>query len=185
MGILYPDIDHFFKDSNSQTKNISEKMYSTLLRDARHKGKHINILLINENKEDCVLIEEALDAIEISHNICKIQDCYSVKKYLSLSKRYPRYVRPDLILIDANLYGEDHEFISLIKEIRINPEFTDTLIVVLGSYLSKRHIRKAYRLGINSYIPKSHDPKKFSETIKVLSKYWFDIVELPIRYRCI
>lgn len=177
MGILHPKISRFFRDDIYEAKDLPEKMLNTLLRDAHTINKHINIMLINQDEDEYLLIKEALKNIEVSYDIKWLQDCDGVRRYMMYKGHDDPH--PDLILLDIHMYKDDEECISLIKELRENIELKDILIVVLGSPLSQQFVRKAYQLGINSYIPKTHNFKKLSETVQILSKYWFEVVELP------
>ncbi len=42
-------------------------------------------------------------------------------------------------------------------------------------------ILRAYRLGANSFITKPINFQSLLETVEIISRYWFNVVELPSR----
>jgi DNA-binding NarL/FixJ family response regulator len=50
---------------------------------------------------------------------------------------------------------------------------------VLTTSKADEDILRTYDLGVNSYITKPVTFDSLVDTIKVLGKYWFEIVELP------
>ena len=84
---------------------------------------------------------------------------------------------PALILLDLNMPRKDGR--EALKEIKSNPELRRIPIVVLTTSKAEEDILRTYDLGVNSYVTKPVTFESLVETIKVLGKYWFEIVELP------
>jgi CheY-like chemotaxis protein len=66
-----------------------------------------------------------------------------------------------------------------LKELKEHPEFRRIPIVVLTTSKAEEDILRSYDLGVNSYITKPVTFKSLVEIIKVLGRYWFEVVELP------
>jgi CheY-like chemotaxis protein len=66
-----------------------------------------------------------------------------------------------------------------LKELKANPDFRRIPIVVLTTSKAEEDILRSYDLGVNSYITKPVTFKSLVEIVKVLGRYWFEVVELP------
>ncbi|NEQ77403.1 MAG: response regulator [Okeania sp. SIO2C9] len=87
--------------------------------------------------------------------------------------------QPGIILLDLNMPKKDGR--EALKEIKTDPNLRLIPVVVLTTSKEEEDIYTSYKLGISSFIVK---PVTFEELIAViqgLSRYWFEIVELPAR----
>ena len=84
---------------------------------------------------------------------------------------------PGLILLDLNMPRKDGR--EALKEIKADPELRRIPIVVLTTSKAEEDIVRTYDLGVNSYVSKPVTFKSLVELIKVLGRYWFEVVELP------
>ena len=66
-----------------------------------------------------------------------------------------------------------------LKEIKADPELRRIPIVVLTTSKAEEDILKTYDLGVNSYVTKPVTFKSLVDLIKVLGRYWIEVVELP------
>jgi len=67
-----------------------------------------------------------------------------------------------------------------LKEIKADPELRKIPVVVLTTSKADTDIGCIYQLGANSFISKPVSFDSLVEVMKVLGRYWFEIVELPI-----
>jgi CheY-like chemotaxis protein len=84
---------------------------------------------------------------------------------------------PNLILLDLmlpRLNGFD-----VLRRMRSDEMMQLLPVVVLSSSLLPEDRLQAYRLGANSYVRKPVDFVHFSEVVKMLEIYWFDLNEGP------
>ena len=84
---------------------------------------------------------------------------------------------PGLILLDLNMPRKDGR--EALKEIKAHPDLRRIPIVVLTTSKAEEDILRTYDLGVNSYVTKPVTFQTLVDTVKVLGKYWFEIVELP------
>jgi CheY-like chemotaxis protein len=84
---------------------------------------------------------------------------------------------PDLILLDLNMPKKDGR--SALKEIKSDPKLKRIPIVIFTTSNADTDICAAYDLGVNSFVAKPLSFKDLVEVMRVLSKYWFEVVELP------
>jgi CheY-like chemotaxis protein len=84
---------------------------------------------------------------------------------------------PGLILLDLNMPKKDGR--EALAEIKANPELRQIPVIVLTTSKAEEDIFRSYDLGVNSFITKPVTFGGLVEAMKVLSQYWFEIVELP------
>ncbi len=85
---------------------------------------------------------------------------------------------PALILLDLNMPRMDGR--EALAEIKSDPALRLYPVVVLTTSRAEEDIVRSYQLGVNSFITKPVTLDGLVEAIKVLGRYWFEIVELPV-----
>ena len=82
-----------------------------------------------------------------------------------------------LVLLDLNMPKKDGR--EALEEIKADPKLRRIPIVVLTTSKAEEDILRTYDLGVNSFIIKPVMFESLVEIMKTLTKYWFEIVELP------
>ena len=85
----------------------------------------------------------------------------------------------DLVLLDLNLPKKDGR--EALKEIKADPELRKIPVVVLTTSKADTDIGRIYELGANSFISKPVSFDSLVDVMKILGRYWFEIVELPVK----
>jgi two-component system response regulator len=85
--------------------------------------------------------------------------------------------RPGLILLDLNMPKKDGR--EALQEIKADPKLKSIRIVILTTSKAEEDIYRTYDLSAASYITKPVTFAGMTEVIKVLGKYWLEIVALP------
>lgn len=138
------------------------------------------ILIADDDAEDRMLTQDALAESRLANQLQFVEDGEELMDYLHNRGKYEdkvKYPRPGLILLDLNMPKKDGR--EALKEIKADDHFKRIPIVVLTTSKAEEDILKTYNLGVSSFITK---PVKFDSLVDVmrtLSKYWFEIVELP------
>lgn len=146
----------------------------------RTEGKMITILLADDDPDDRKLTQDAFTENRLVNVLHCVEDGEELMEYL---RRQGRYVDqkdaplPGLILLDLNMPRKDGR--EALKEIKADPELRRIPIVVLTTSKAEEDILRTYDLGVNSYVTKPVTFKSLVELIKVLGRYWFEVVELP------
>ena len=86
--------------------------------------------------------------------------------------------RPGIILLDLNMPKKDGR--EALAEIKSDEGLRTIPVCVLTTSAAEEDIYRSYDLGVNSFITK---PVTFAGLVEVLqawSRYWFEIVELPL-----
>ncbi len=140
----------------------------------------IVILLADDDPDDRLLAQQALEENRLANDLRFVENGEELLDYLYRLGKYrnPAHSpRPGLILLDLNMPKKDGR--EALEEIKSNPELRQIPIVVLTTSKTEEDIYRSYNLGVNSYIAKPVTFQGLVEAMKVLGKYWFEIVELP------
>jgi len=143
-------------------------------------GKMITILLAEDDPDDRQLTEDALAECRLANDIHFVEDGEQLLDYLLRRGQYAAMAKdplPGLILLDLNMPRKDGR--EALKEIKTHPDLRRIPIIVLTTSKAEEDILRTYDLGVNSYITKPVTFASLVEIIKVLGRYWFEIVELP------
>jgi CheY-like chemotaxis protein len=131
------------------------------------------ILLLEQNVDDAVLIQEAVD----NNRVTVLTECPDVLSFLRRQDKYESAPRPDLILLDLELSRK--EDCEMLTEIKKDPRFKRTPVVVLASSVSYEDIFQAYDLHANAYICKPADRDDFARVVRATLHFWLALARLP------
>jgi CheY-like chemotaxis protein len=143
-------------------------------------GEMITILVAEDDPDDREMIKEAMMECRLANEIDFVEDGEQLVDYVYRRGAFANLTTkrlPGLILLDLNMPRKDGR--EALKEIKADPSLRSIPVVVLTTSKAEEDILRTYDLGVNSYITKPVSFASLVETIKVLGKYWFEIVELP------
>ncbi len=144
------------------------------------EGKMISILLADDDPDDRKLTQDAFAENRLANLLHCVEDGEELMDYLHRCGKYSGLrgeALPGLILLDLNMPRKDGR--EALKEIKADPELRRIPIVVLTTSKAEEDIMRTYDLGVNSYVTKPVTFKSLVELVKVLGRYWFEVVELP------
>lgn len=148
------------------------------MTDDQH-GKHIEILLVEDNPGDVRLTREALKGSKICNTLNVVSDGEEAMSYLRKQGKFVDAKRPDLILLDLNLPKKSGR--EVLGEIKNDSELRRIPVVILTTSKVEEDIIRSYNLHANCYITKPVDLSQFITIVQVLENFWFSIVKLPPR----
>jgi CheY-like chemotaxis protein len=140
----------------------------------------ISIILADDDPDDRKLTQDAFAENRLANMLDCVEDGEELMDYLHRRGKYSHLrgeALPGLILLDLNMPRKDGR--EALKEIKADPELRRIPIVVLTTSKAEEDIVRTYDLGVNSYITKPVTFKSLVELVKVLGRYWFEVVELP------
>ena len=146
----------------------------------KKEGKVITILLADDDPDDRQLTRDAFAENRLANMLNCVEDGEELMEYLQRRGRYADLKDaplPGLILLDLNMPRKDGR--EALKEIKADLNLRRIPIVVLTTSKAEEDILRTYDLGVNSYITKPVTFKSLVELIKLLGRYWFEVVELP------
>jgi chemotaxis family two-component system response regulator Rcp1 len=139
--------------------------------------KHKTIFLVEDNKADIRLIQEALKNSSVPHEVVTVRDGIDAMAYLRQEGEYANAPRPDLILLDLNLPKKDGR--EVLAEIKTDPVLKRIPVVVLTTSKNEDDIYHSYDLHVNCYITKSRNLNQLFQIVKSIEDFWLCTVTLP------
>lgn len=137
----------------------------------------IEILLVEDSPTDRLICVEALQHAKVLNSPNVVENGVEAMAYLRREGKYSSANRPELILLDLNLPKKDGR--EVLQEIKRDPVLKFIPVVVLTTSKAEDDIIRAYGDHANSYITKPIDFVRFSEVIRSIVNYWFEVVTLP------
>lgn len=142
--------------------------------------KPITILLADDDPDDRRLTQDAFEESRLANDLRFVEDGQELLDYLRRQGRFEAAgaaPRPGLILLDLNMPKLDGR--EALQAIKADPTLRSIPIVVLTTSKSEEDVFRSYDLGVNSFITKPVSFKSLVEVVRILGRYWFEIVELP------
>jgi CheY-like chemotaxis protein len=143
-------------------------------------GKPINIIMADDDPDDRMLTRDALAESHLANDLYFVEDGEELMDFLLHRGKYTdksQYPRPDLILLDLHMPRKDGR--EALREIKASEALRHIVIVVLTTSRAEEDIYRSYQLGVNSFITKPVSFEALVDTMRTVSKYWFQIVKLP------
>jgi len=136
--------------------------------------KRKTIFLIEDNRGDIRLIQEALKSTAVDCEVVVARDGVEAMNYLQQDQN----LRPDLILLDLNLPKKDGR--EVLAEIKADPKIRHIPVVVLTTSRNEEDITKSYDLHVNCYIAKSRNLPQLFKIIRGIEEFWLETATLPL-----
>jgi CheY-like chemotaxis protein len=136
--------------------------------------------MADDDPDDRMLTRDAFTECRLANKLHFVEDGEELMDYLHRRGKFldlEGSPLPGLILLDLNMPRKDGR--EALKEIKADPALRRIPIVVLTTSKAEEDILRSYDLGVNSYVTKPVTFKALVEIVKVLGKYWFEVVELP------
>jgi len=143
----------------------------------RFVGKPVEILLVEDNKDDVGLIEKVFEEAKIRNNLHIAEDGEEAMLHLHGEGKFSGSPRPDIILLDLNLPKKDGR--EVLKEIKEDDNLKNIPVVILTTSNAEKDILRAYDLHANAYITKPLDFDQFIKAVGSIENFWLEIVNLP------
>jgi chemotaxis family two-component system response regulator Rcp1 len=139
--------------------------------------KSKTIFLIEDNRGDIRLIQEALKNSAVKYQVVTARDGVEAMAYLRRQGDYAEAVCPDLILLDLNLPKKDGR--EVLADIKADPDLKHIPVVVLTTSRNQEDIFKSYDLHVNCYISKSRNLSELFKIVQGIESFWLETATLP------
>jgi CheY-like chemotaxis protein len=143
-------------------------------------AKPITILMADDDPDDRQLAREAFEEAKLANELRFVEDGVELLDYLHRRGKYADPAsspRPGLLLLDLNMPRKDGR--EALQEIKSDPRFRTMRVVILTTSKAEEDILRTYNLSAASYITKPVTFESLVDVVKILGKYWLEIVELP------
>ena len=135
------------------------------------------IFLVEDNKADVRLIQEAFKNSSLSHEMLNVRDGIEAMAFLNREGEYHTAPRPDLILLDLNLPKKDGR--EVLAEIKTDSKLKRIPVIVLTTSHNEDDIFHSYDLHVNCYITKSRNISQLFKIVQRIEDFWLETVTLP------
>jgi len=139
--------------------------------------RSLHVLLVEDNEGDVRLIKEAFSESKIDKKFAVAKDGEDALNYLYKRGDYANTQRPDIILLDINLPRKNG--FEVLEKIKSDPDLKRIPVIMLSSSSSEDHIAKSYDLNANCYVTKPVDFDEYTEAVKIIEDFWFQMAKLP------
>ena len=149
-------------------------------RRIRIDPKTISLLIAEDDAEDRMLTKDALEESKLLNIVHFVEDGEELLDYLNNKGKFEdkdKFKLPGLILLDLNMPKKDGR--EALKEIKSDDRLRSIPIIVLTTSRAEEDILRTYDMGISSFITKPVTFESMVDIMKILGRYWFEIVELP------
>ena len=143
-------------------------------------GRPITILLADDDEDDRLMTRDALRDARLHNDLRFVIDGVDLLDYLHRRGRHSdpaNAPRPGLILLDLNMPRMDGR--EALQRIKADPDLKSIPVIVLTTSKAEEDIVRTYNLGVNSFITKPVTFLGLVEVMRVVSRHWLEIVELP------
>ncbi|MBN2442663.1 MAG: response regulator [Spirochaetales bacterium] len=140
----------------------------------------VEILLVEDNPQDVELTLRALKKQNLANHVQVVNDGAEALEFIFATGRFKERNMenlPRVIFLDLKLPKVDG--LEVLREVKAN-EITKIIpVVVMTSSQEEMDMVKSYKLGVNSYIVKPVDFKKFIKSVADLGLYWLLLNKAP------
>jgi len=142
--------------------------------------KAVDILLVEDDANDAALTLRALKQRNVGDRVFHVIDGDEALEFIFATNLYGEWdpaSAPKLILLDLKLRKVSG--LEVLRELKSQDRTRLIPVVVLTSSREEIQNIESYKLGVNSYVMKPADGKRFIEIVKALGQYWLTINETP------
>src|ERR1043166_2672972 len=143
-------------------------------------GNGADILLVEDDAADAAFALRALEQCGFGRRAAHVTDGLEALDYIAGTGIFARSrpgSLPKLILLDLGL--KKLSGLNVLRHLKSDERTRSIPIVVLTGSMVTIELAESYKLGVNSYVIKPTDARKFRELITQIGHYWLEINELP------
>ena len=142
--------------------------------------KTVDILLVEDSADDAALTLRALKQRSMGDRVFHVVDGEEALEFIFATNLYGEWLpasAPKLILLDLKL--QKVSGLEVLRELKSQERTKVIPVVVLtGSCDEIKHV-ESYKLGVNSYVIKPGDSKKFAQLVGDIAYYWLAVNQPP------
>ena len=142
-------------------------------------GRRIQVLLVEDDPGDALMIREAFEQHDITHDLHHVADGVEAIAFLRREGEHAAAPRPDLVLLDLNLPRMDGR--EVLERVKGDAGLRSIPIVVLTTSDADEDVLRAYELHANAYVTKPVDIDRFIETVRLTDEFFLTVAKLPRR----
>lgn len=127
--------------------------------DELHGKSEINILLVDDDKDDCYLFREALEELGLPTHLTTLHNGEQLMEQLDNDS----FTLPDILFLDLNMPRKNG--FTCLEEMKRNEKLSSLNVIIYSTSFDTKIADQLYKNGANHYICK---PADFSMLKKVI-----------------
>jgi CheY-like chemotaxis protein len=138
------------------------------------------LLMIEDDPNDVALFCRALRKSNLDTEVEAVEDGEAAIRWMKEKAASSARGKPDwpwIILLDLKMPRVSG--LEVLEWIRLQPDWRRIPVIAFTSSRESEDIRRAYELGVNSYLVKPVAFDQLREMIRMLHHYWMDLNERP------
>jgi CheY-like chemotaxis protein len=143
------------------------------------------ILIAEDDENDALILKRALGKAGFTNPVHISPDGAEVMQYLKGEDPFRdrvKYRFPRMVITDLKMPGVDG--FQLLEWLQTHPECNVIPRLVLSASKHEQDIKRAYQLGVNSYLVKPSTFERLVEMLQLLFAYWQMCEKPPIPPKC-
>jgi len=132
----------------------------------------VDILLVEDNHDDAALALRVLRQDNPGVNVLHLSDGAAALNYFFTSGSVSTRFLPKVIFLDIKLPKLTGP--EVLKRLKADELTRYVPVVVMTSSGQQRDVNECYELGVNSYLVKPIDFKKYQSMLVACSRYWLN-----------
>ena len=120
-----------------------------------------NLLLVDDDKDDCIFFKEALESLPVSASLITVNNSEQLMQLLS-----EKIVKPapnSLLFLDLNMPKKNG--FEILSELKLDNHLKNLPVIIFSTYFEEDEVNLLYKNGAQYYIRK---PTEFSQLKKVI-----------------
>ena len=137
-----------------------------------------DILLVEDDRDDAEFIVRALRNCGRELRVEHVTDGIEALDYIASARTSAQQntrTLPKVILLDLRL--NRMQGMHVLRTLKSDERTKRVPIVVLTSSRLNIELMESYKLGVNSYVIKPTEPKKFQDAVAAIAHYWLTVNE--------
>jgi len=137
-----------------------------------------DILLVEDDPDDAAFIQRALQSSGRALRVDHVTDGVEALDYIACARtsaQQQTQTLPRLILLDLRL--SRMQGMHVLRVLKSDERTQRIPIVVLTASRLNIELMESYKLGVNSYVIKPTDAKKFQDVVATIAHYWLAVNE--------
>lgn len=130
------------------------------------------ILYVEDDANDIELTLEAFENSGLANKVDICRDGVQALAYLNCNGDYNSRTTGNPVAILLDLKMPKMGGLEVLRVVKANPDLMKIPIVVLTSSKEDSDLQECYSLGVNAYVVKPVDFKKFIEAVSLIGTFW-------------
>jgi len=130
----------------------------------------MNILLIEDNKANQLLLQEAFQMVALECHLDAVEDGVEAFSFLRREPPYKNALSPDLIFLDLNLPKRNGR--QVLADLKKDENFSHIPVVILSNSRSPKDVLACYKLQACCYLSRPDDFSKLVEMAQSFKDFW-------------